>query len=67
MARTPVISTETLKKIQPGGVLAVADQTLRSMFGEMVRLMRINNRHLEEMTGNALNEEDLVNDMFSQE
>jgi hypothetical protein len=37
------------------------------MFGEMVRLMRINNRHLEEMTGNALNEEDLVNDMFSQE
>ena len=49
------------------GFLQVIDRSLRNMIGEVITLLRVNNRHLEEMTGNTLNEDDLEGSQFSKE
>jgi len=49
------------------GFLQIIDRSLRNMIGEVITLLRVNNRHLEEMTGNTLNEDDLEGSQFSKE
>ena len=49
------------------GFLQIIDRSLRNMIGEVITLLRVNNRHLEEMSGNTLNEDDLEGSQFSKE
>ena len=65
MARTPVVSDEQLKRVQPSGFLGVIDQGVRQLLTEVVRLLRVNNKHLEEISGNQITTEDLIDDEFS--
>ena len=54
-------------KYDSNGFLQIIDRSLRNMIGEVITLLRVNNRHLEEMTGNTLNEDDLEGSQFSKE
>ena len=54
-------------KYDSNGFLQIIDRSLRNMIGEVITLLRVNNRHLEEMSGNTLNEDDLEGSQFSKE
>lgn len=66
MARTPVVKMDVEQR-NTQGFLQVIDTGARSLLTEIVKLLRINNRHLEEMTGNTLNEEDFTGSQFGNE
>ena len=66
MARSPA-QQKSENSYGSNGFLQVVDRGLRSLLSEIISLLRVNNAHLEEMTGNTLNEDDLEGSQFSKE